>query len=84
MTLEELLGKTADEWDQLTPESLLEWATKYFSVTKPEEAQKTHQQLAMRGMAPKNNAPAKTRITNSKIADTLAQIEMLRKQHGIK
>jgi len=84
MTLEELLGKSASEWDALTPEDLTSWAQKYFSVTKPEEAQKSHMQLAMKGMAPSTNKPLRTtRVSNNQIADTLKEIERLRKQHGI-
>lgn len=85
MTLEELLGKSASEWDALTPEELTLWASKYFSVTKPEEAQKTHLQLALSGSAPKTNKTLtkRTNVSSNKLADTLKEIERLRKQHGI-
>jgi len=71
MTLEKLLGLSADDWDKLDQEELKKWAALHFTVTKPDIAK-----VAARKEAEKGKRPA---VSVSSLQKTLMDIENLRK-----
>jgi len=80
MTIEKIIKMSADDWDKMTDDMLLEWAKTYFHVTKPPE--KTLEQQAM-----KVNGTHKKKTSGAPSADelrkTLERIEQMRKLAGI-
>ena len=80
MTLEKLLGLSADEWDKLSDAELTEWAKKYFTVTRPDpEKIKARKEEEKKKPTPSRG----TRFNMSDVSKSLSQIENLRKQLGI-
>lgn len=76
MTLDELLSKTADEWDRLTLAEREEWARQYFTVTRPEEAKATRAKEEQK--KPEKKARMNTYV------DHIAEARRLAERMGIK
>lgn len=69
MTLEELLNKSADDWEKLTDAELERWAMQFYHVTRPTKIVKSELKQIGRKQA----------ASNSLINQALA----LAKQYGI-
>lgn len=73
MTLEKLLGLSADEWDQLTEADLEKWSIQFHGVTRPDPKRV------------KETKEATKRITKTNKTDqTLQKVQALAQQLGIK
>jgi len=83
VTLETLIGYTADQWDKLSQEELQVWAKQYFTVTRPElqEKETPTMKAAMKDRG--TNGPAKKFGSKSDVDKALQQAEFLRKTLGI-
>ena len=78
MTLEELLGMSSTQWEQLPTEELQKWAQQFFTVTRPDAAK-----IAERKVEEKKVKTTTPKLKTHDFDKALQQAEILRKALGI-